>query len=84
MDQNKNFDIQCNTGLVDLVPVEEQEDIKKLKSLIKEHYRFTDSTVAKKILDEWDISLSKFVKVFPKDYRRVLEELKQNKIKEVA
>jgi glutamate synthase domain-containing protein 3 len=84
MDQNKNFDIHCNTGLVDLVPVEEQEDIKKLKSLIKEHYQFTDSTVAKKILDEWDISLSKFVKVFPKDYRRVLEELKQNKIKEVA
>jgi glutamate synthase domain-containing protein 2/glutamate synthase domain-containing protein 1/glutamate synthase domain-containing protein 3 len=84
MDQNKNFDIHCNTGLVDLVPVEEQEDIEKLKSLIKDHYQFTDSTVAKKILDEWDISLSKFVKVFPKDYRRVLEELKQNKIKEVA
>jgi glutamate synthase domain-containing protein 3 len=84
MDQNKNFDIQCNMGLVDLVPVEEQEDIEKLKSLIKEHYQFTDSTVAKKILDEWDISLSKFVKVFPKDYRRVLEEIKQNKIKEVA
>ena len=83
MDQNKNFDMHCNTGLVDLVPVDEQEDIEKLKSLIKEHYQYTDSTIAKKILDEWDISLSKFVKVFPKDYRRVLEELKQ-KNKEVA
>jgi glutamate synthase domain-containing protein 3 len=73
----------CNPGLVDLVPVDEQEDIEKLKSLIKEHYQYTDSTVAKNILDEWDISLSKFVKVFPKDYRRVLEEHKQ-KNKEVA
>ena len=83
MDQNKNFDMYCNPGLVDLVPVDEQEDIEKLKSLIKEHYQYTDSTVAKNILDEWDISLSKFVKVFPKDYRRVLEEHKQ-KNKEVA
>ena len=66
-----------------IYPGNTAEDIEKLKSLIKEHYQYTDSTVAKNILDEWDISLSKFVKVFPKDYRRVLEELKQ-KNKEVA
>ena len=46
-----------------------------LKSLIKNHFDFTGSPVAKKILDSWEETLPKFVKVFPKEYRRALGEM---------
>jgi len=55
-----------------------------LKKLIQEHHLYTDSTVAKKILDEWEETLPQFVKVFPRDYRRVLEERKLKKLEEVT
>jgi glutamate synthase domain-containing protein 3 len=82
LDRNKKFDLHCNKGLVDLVPVEEGEDVDQLKALIQEHYQYTESTVAKKILDEWEETLGQFVKVFPRDYKRVLMERKQKIFKE--
>ncbi|MBT6602125.1 MAG: glutamate synthase large subunit [Nitrospina sp.] len=84
LDRNKKFDLFCNKGLVDLVPVKEDEDVVQLKTLINQHYQYTKSTVAKKILDEWEISLSQFVKVFPRDYKRVLQERNQKILKEVS
>ena len=84
LDQNKNFDLYCNKDLVDLVTVEEDEDIKQLKFLIQEHYQYTQSTVAKKILEEWEETLDQFVKVFPRDYKRVLMERKEKILREVS
>ena len=84
LDRNKQFDLHCNKGLVDLVPVEEDEDAEQLKALILEHYQYTKSTVAKKILDEWEETLGQFVKVFPRDYKRVLMERKQKILKEAS
>ncbi len=48
-----------------------------LRSLIEEHYLHTHSTLARRILDEWEATLPQFVKVYPRDYRRVLEERKR-------
>ncbi len=84
LDRNKKFDLHCNKGLVDLVPVEEGEDVDQLKGLIQEHYQYTESTVAKKILDEWEETLGQFVKVFPRDYKQVLMERKQKIFKEAS
>ena len=88
LDRNGEFGIHCNKGLVDLEPVVEDEDTKQLHDLIEEHYLRTRSSVAKKILDEWESTLPKFVKVYPRDYRRVLEERKRKEeesmIEEVA
>ncbi len=61
-------------GMVDLYPVKERKDILELKGLIEKHQRFTGSTVAQGILKEWDSAIVQFVKVYPRDYRRVLEE----------
>jgi glutamate synthase domain-containing protein 3 len=47
--------------------------------LIEEHLQSTHSAVAKKILDEWKETLPKFVKVYPTDYRRVIEARKNKK-----
>jgi glutamate synthase domain-containing protein 3 len=70
------FRIQCNLGTVELERVEEQEDIDELRSLVSKHAELTGSTVAKDLLSDWDSALSRFVKVMPTDYKRVLKELK--------
>ena len=64
----------CNHGMVDLLKVEEQKDILELKSLIEKHFKYTNSTVAEGILKDWHKCVGQFIKVYPRDYRRVLEE----------
>jgi glutamate synthase (NADPH/NADH) large chain len=41
---------------------------------VKKHYLYTDSDVAKRLMDDWDLALTQFVKVMPTDYKRVLAE----------
>ncbi|PCI38948.1 MAG: hypothetical protein COB46_09980, partial [Rhodospirillaceae bacterium] len=50
-------------------------DAQRLKGLIKSHLHYTDSALAKKILDDWETYLPKFVKVMPVDYRRALLDM---------
>jgi glutamate synthase domain-containing protein 3 len=84
LDPEGQFPIHCNRSGVDLLPVEEEEDINELKKLIVDHQKLTGSTLAEKVLAEWDRILPKFVKVYPTDYRRVLEERKKKLLGEVA
>lgn len=73
-DRDNNFVSKCNTGTFDLERMEDEADINELKQLIENHLRYTGSTVAKRILDNWDAELPKFVKAMPTDYKRVLQE----------
>ncbi|MCR4337545.1 MAG: glutamate synthase subunit alpha, partial [Candidatus Omnitrophica bacterium] len=82
-DRDGNFKNLCNKGMVELFPVQEASDIQELKDLIQEHAQYTKSTVAEGILQNWEKTLSQFVKVYPTDYRRVIEEANQAKAKEV-
>jgi glutamate synthase (NADPH/NADH) large chain len=77
-DEGKNFITRCNLGTVDLEPVEDGKDVAELLDLIEQHYEFTGSTVAKRVLDDWPNVLEKFVKVMPTDYKRVLAEREQH------
>ena len=78
-DVNGDFEsVHCNTGMVDLDPVEDDEDISELRELIEQHLEFTGSEVAQRVLDQWPDVLSQFVKVMPTDYKRVLGERKRH------
>ncbi|MBV9960725.1 MAG: glutamate synthase large subunit [Parafilimonas sp.] len=70
-DVNGKFVKNCNKEMVDLDPVNE-EDESVLKELINKHYSNTGSTVAKFMLDDFENQLKNFIKVFPKDYKKVL------------
>ena len=70
------FARRCNTGMVDLFPVETPVDKAELKEMIGKHLQYTDSGVAKKILDNWETEVLRFVKVYPRDYRKAVEALK--------
>jgi glutamate synthase (NADPH) large chain len=67
-----NFDLMCNKEMVDL-EVMEDADIEEIKQMIADHYTYTGSTVARFILDDFDNQLRNFIKVFPKDYKKVLQ-----------
>ena len=74
-DWNQTFAERCNLKMVDLFPIRREEDRHELKTFISSHYGYTKSTVAQYILDNWQEVLPQFVKVYPKEYRRVIEEV---------
>ncbi len=74
LDREGDFSTRCNGQMVQLEPLEE-EDKAELKAMIERHGALTCSSRAAAILGEWESSLPKFVKVMPKDYKRVLKAL---------
>ncbi|GAB2663639.1 glutamate synthase large subunit [Flavihumibacter cheonanensis] len=79
-DVKGNFPDLCNKEMVDLDPVEE-EDIAQLKDLLQQHYTYTGSTVAQFILTDFENQLKNFVKVFPSDYKKVLQKRRSIEVK---
>jgi glutamate synthase domain-containing protein 3 len=76
LDVDSEFRKRCNVSMVDLEPVlAESEDEARLKRLIESHQKYTGSKRAQEILDKWTQHRSRFIKVFPKEYRRALAEL---------
>jgi glutamate synthase domain-containing protein 3 len=73
LDEEDSFAARCNLELVDLEAVE-PGDALELHELIEEHHLRTLSPVAARVLAEWDALLPRFVKVMPRDYKRVLRE----------
>jgi glutamate synthase (NADPH/NADH) large chain/glutamate synthase (ferredoxin) len=60
------------------------EDKHTLRTMIEAHLTCTASRNAKRILEAWDLMVSKFVKIMPVDYKRVLAERKAAAAKEAA
>jgi glutamate synthase domain-containing protein 3 len=63
---------RCNLESVDLEPVIEPQDLELLRGLISRHQTLTQSRRAKWILDNWQDAVSRFVKVFPHEFKRVM------------
>lgn len=74
-DVKNTFKGNVNSEMVDLDPVS-KEDVAELQDMITRHYAYTGSTVAKFVLDDFDNQLKHFIKVFPKEYKRILIEKK--------
>ena len=88
LDTDNSFESSCNLELVNLKQVEKdsanvdvedmlQADESRLKALIENHARYTDSAVAHMILNDWSSWLPKFVKVMPIDYENALLKLRE-------
>jgi glutamate synthase (ferredoxin) len=77
LDEEGTFPIHLNKQMVELTRVEDADEIADLKKMIERHAQYTGSTTARKVLDQWSATVSKFVKVLPKDFKRVLEAEKR-------
>jgi glutamate synthase domain-containing protein 3 len=79
LDVDGAFRSRCNTELVGFDEITPDEEL-ELRGWIEEHAQRTRSPIAQRLLDEWDVSLARFVKVMPHDYKRALLELAQAKV----
>ena len=73
LDEKGDFATRCNTELVGLGPVEDGAEAGILEELVRRHAAYTQSSVARRLLEDWQAWLPKFVRILPHDYRRVLE-----------
>jgi glutamate synthase (NADPH) large chain len=74
LDMDGDFEKRCNSGMVDLEPLGAPEDLALVLDLIARHAAATNSAQAARILDAWDAHRDAFVKVVPRDYKRVLQQ----------
>lgn len=76
--KNNNFEKNCNKQLVLIENLEQDNDIEELKTMIANHFKYTKSNNAKRILDDWKNEYKNFVKVIPKSYKKIMYEINNN------
>jgi glutamate synthase (ferredoxin) len=77
LDERGDFATRCNQQMVGLEKLTDPEEIEQVRQMIARHGDHTKSIRAWKLLSDWPACVPKFVKVLPKDYKRVLEALKR-------
>ncbi|SDS30372.1 glutamate synthase (ferredoxin) [Paenibacillaceae bacterium GAS479] len=77
LDEKREFYKHVNLEMVLLERVEEEADIAELRGLIEDHVRYTGSAIGDRLLSNWEQSLGDFVRVIPKDYKRMLEQIRK-------
>ena len=83
LDEEDRFEKLYNPEMVDLEAVDSEESISHLRGLIERHLHWTGSTAAERVLENWEEMLPKFVKVMPKDLKRVLQERQEAELEVV-
>ena len=81
-DKNHNFDYFCNMDMVEINLVDESNYRKELHELIRQHYLYTGSKLARTMLDDWNHYVEDFVQVVPIEYKRVLQEEQVRKLQQ--
>ena len=77
-----NFDYFCNMDMVELSLVEESSYRKELHELIRQHWLYTGSRLARLMLDDWNHYVNQFIQVVPIEYKRVLQEEQMKKLQQ--
>ncbi|MEG1723204.1 MAG: glutamate synthase large subunit [Bacteroidales bacterium] len=81
-DEEGDFDESCNMEMVELSLIEDRQDKAELRSLLEKHVHYTQSTLAKRILENWEEAKNQFIKVMPIEYKRILQEEQMRKLQE--
>ena len=77
-----NFDYFCNMEMVELSLIEEASYRKELHELIRQHYLYTGSKLARTMLDDWPRYADQFIQVVPIEYKKVLQEEQMQKLQQ--
>ena len=78
LDQDGTFEDHCNTDMVYLENLEDKEEIEEVEQMIRNHSDYTDSNMGWKVLAKWEEMVPKFVKVMPKDFKRMQESIEES------
>jgi glutamate synthase (ferredoxin) len=77
LDEVGQFPRCVNRGMVDVEPLLDEADVAEVRELLGRHVRYTQSTVAEKLLANWEAAQPRFVKVMPRDYKRALAAMRR-------
>ena len=80
LDLNQQFHKQCNTERVVLEQLRDEAEIEKVYEMIRRHAEYTDSHRGWKVLAKWDEMVHRFVKVLPKDYKRMQQSIEKSQL----
>ena len=83
LDSDNTFTHNCNGADLNIDPIEFEEDVNQLRTLIENHFVATSSPLAKRILEDWEAMLPKFKKVLPEEYRQALLRLEKEQLETV-
>ncbi|MBO5058480.1 MAG: glutamate synthase large subunit [Prevotella sp.] len=81
-DKKHDFDYFCNMDMVEINLVEDNSYRKELHELIRQHYLYTGSKLARTMLDDWNRYVEDFIQVVPIEYKRVLQEEQMKKLQQ--
>jgi glutamate synthase domain-containing protein 2/glutamate synthase domain-containing protein 1/glutamate synthase domain-containing protein 3 len=73
LDDEGDFRTHYNQGTVELERLEDEEEIREVRAMIERHIHYTGSSLGSELLEHWEETLAKFIKVMPRDYKRMLE-----------
>jgi glutamate synthase (NADPH/NADH) large chain len=74
-DNKEEFKALCNSEMIEFESLVDDEEIRLVEDMIQAHFRYTNSAKAEYVLEQWNETLPKFVKVIPKDYKRMMEKI---------
>jgi glutamate synthase (ferredoxin) len=77
LDETGQFPANCNMQMVGLEKLDDPEEIEEVWKMIHRHQTYTRSARAAKVLAKWTAMVPRFVKVMPKDYKRMLQAIKR-------
>ncbi|MSS71162.1 MAG: glutamate synthase large subunit [Candidatus Latescibacteria bacterium] len=77
LDEAGDFPRRCNPEMVDLERLEEEGEVAEVEEMIRRHAEYTQSKLAWEVLAKWEEMVPQFVKVMPRDYKRMLQSLKR-------
>jgi len=69
------FNKEVNKEMVHIERLDNEAEIEEVKGMVRRHVKYTSSEHAQRILNNWDDNVEKFIKVIPKDYKRMLEQI---------
>ncbi|MCP5139187.1 MAG: glutamate synthase large subunit [Chromatiales bacterium] len=72
LDENGSFPTNINMQMVETEELADPAEIARVRKLVEQHLRWTDSERAREVLDNWEANVKRFVKVIPKDFKRML------------
>ena len=72
LDEDGSFARRCNPGMVDLEALEDEEEARLVRDLMARHVELTGSTHTGRLLADWDATRRRFIRIMPRDYKRVL------------
>ena len=81
-DRRHDFDYYCNMDMVEINLVEDSAARKELHELVRQHYLYTGSKLARQMLDDWARYVDDFIQVVPIEYKRVLQEEQVRKLQQ--